>query len=157
MSHELVHDVTDDDHIVRIARVLILFRPDDVGTVTVPMLTRPKGGFRAGKPDLPGGRIDPGETALEAAVREAKEETFIRLDEDRLEEIYTGVHLDTDTHTFLQRTLFVVSGIAVPRQLRHSEEHTAIDAVPIQHVAEKLAHPVLSPVIAGYVDVHVAA
>ncbi len=43
------------------------------------LLIRKKRGFGAGKINGPGGKIDPGETALESALRETEEELGIRL------------------------------------------------------------------------------
>lgn len=40
--------------------------------------------------DVPGGRLEPGETALEGAVRETREETTIRLDPNKA--FYLGVY-----------------------------------------------------------------
>lgn len=45
------------------------------------LLIRKKRGFGAGKVNGPGGRIEPGETAAQAAVRETDEETGIAISE----------------------------------------------------------------------------
>jgi len=57
--------------------------PQDVATLLFvirdgqTLLIRKKRGLGAGKINAPGGRLDPGETALEAAVREVQEELLI--------------------------------------------------------------------------------
>ena len=40
---------------------------------------------------LPGGRIDPGESVLEACTREVQEETGLNVEYDRLIGVYTGL------------------------------------------------------------------
>ena len=61
------------------------WRPDHTGTLMYVrnagqvLLIRKKRGHGAGKINGPGGKIDAGETALEAAVRETEEEVGIRV------------------------------------------------------------------------------
>gem|GEM_PF-62532 len=60
------------------------WRPRDVATLLFvirggeALLMRKKRGLGAGKINAPGGRLEPGETALEAAVREVEEEVCVR-------------------------------------------------------------------------------
>jgi 8-oxo-dGTP diphosphatase len=53
------------------ATLLFIFRDENV------LLIRKKRGLGAGKINAPGGRIEPGETSLDAAVRETREELGI--------------------------------------------------------------------------------
>jgi len=60
------------------------WRPRDVATLLFvirggeALLMRKKRGLGAGKINAPGGRLEPGETALQAAVREVEEEVCVR-------------------------------------------------------------------------------
>lgn len=54
------------------ANLLFILRGDEI------LLIRKKRGFGAGKINGPGGKIDPGETALESALRETYEELGIQ-------------------------------------------------------------------------------
>lgn len=60
----------------RIKRTVLCFVFDD--TRTTLLMIRKKRGQGAGKVNVPGGKVRPGETAEEAAVRETAEETGIR-------------------------------------------------------------------------------
>lgn len=59
------------------AVLLFVVRGDEI------LLIRKKRGLGAGKVNAPGGRVDPGETPLEAAKREIQEELCVRVDEAR--------------------------------------------------------------------------
>lgn len=50
---------------------------------------------------LPGGKVNPGETNLEALVREVKEETNINLDQSLLEPVYERIDPPFFVTTFL--------------------------------------------------------
>jgi 8-oxo-dGTP diphosphatase len=63
------------------ANLLFVHRDGEV------LLIRKKTGFGQGKINGPGGKLDPGETALEAAVREVREELCIEVDPDACEEM----------------------------------------------------------------------
>ncbi|MEM6822896.1 MAG: NUDIX domain-containing protein, partial [Verrucomicrobiota bacterium] len=59
---------------VQRAVLCFVFRDDEV------LLIEKKRGLGAGKINGPGGKIDPGETALESAIRETQEEVGITPD-----------------------------------------------------------------------------
>ncbi len=54
------------------ANLLFILRGDEI------LLIRKKRGFGAGKINGPGGKVDPGETPLESALRETEEELGVR-------------------------------------------------------------------------------
>lgn len=68
---------------MRQAAVLVLVYPDVEGEAVVVLTERSSGGHRhAGQISLPGGAIDAGETVVDAALREAREEVGLDADAD---------------------------------------------------------------------------
>ena len=74
----------DDRDLVAYAADVVIWRTTDLGWTDV-LLIRRRWAPHAGAWALPGGHVDAGETAAEAAVREAAEETGLDLEADRLQ------------------------------------------------------------------------
>lgn len=75
----------------------------DPHTNEVVLTTRRSDGTKPLTFGLPGGKVDPGETPLQAALRETLEETGIRLREQDVREVFTQVcegEVDYETTTF---------------------------------------------------------
>ena len=74
-----------DDFQALLSRRLVGWQPEETGTLLFlirrgeVLLIRKKRGHGAGRINGPGGKIDPGETALAAAVRETREETGVEV------------------------------------------------------------------------------
>ncbi|MFH0959268.1 MAG: NUDIX hydrolase [Pseudomonadota bacterium] len=62
---------------------------------------------------LPGGFIDYGESAEDAAIREAKEETSLEISDPKLLSVYSAPNRDPRYHTI--STVFVATGKGIPR------------------------------------------
>ena len=76
-------------------------------------------------PDLPGGRVDPGENELEAAVRESFEEAGIHLSKTELTLLNHGV-VETDTDGRVTKYLFGIRLNFTPT-VQLSYEHEAFE------------------------------
>lgn len=77
--------MTAQEHGRVLTERLVDWRPDHTGTLVFVrrdgevLLIRKKRGHGAGKINGPGGKVEPGETPLDSAVRETMEETGIRV------------------------------------------------------------------------------
>ncbi len=88
---------------VVLARTLVV-RPD--GMVLV-LRRSPDDDLWPGAFDLPGGQVEPGESYVQAAVRETEEETGIRLAPDDVRLVYTSTGEDATKGELKMRFLFV--------------------------------------------------
>lgn len=62
---------------------------------------------RSQKPDLPGGMVEPGETARDGVVREVFEETGIRLEPSDVTLVYAETEYFEDTETSIVKHIFL--------------------------------------------------
>jgi 8-oxo-dGTP pyrophosphatase MutT (NUDIX family) len=76
--------------------------------------------------ELPGGSLDFGETPLQAAVREASEETGISILEENLKLGACCAYTLTDSRCESHRAHVIYEAdVGAPFQVRHSKEHAA--------------------------------
>ncbi|MEX2581520.1 MAG: 8-oxo-dGTP diphosphatase [Verrucomicrobiales bacterium] len=106
-----------------IANLVFLTRGDEV------LLIHKKTGFGAGKINGPGGKLEPGETALESAVREVREELLIT---PRSLREMGELHFDFVDGLKLHCTVFHGNEFeGVPRETREARpEWFRIDEIP---------------------------
>ena len=83
---------------------------------------------------LPGGFIDYGETAEEAAVREAREETGLALDDLRQFRVYSAPDRDPRMHTLT--VVFSARGSGEPRA---GDDAAAARVFPVEELPREMA------------------
>lgn len=89
---------------------------------------------RSEKPDLPGGIVEPGETFWEGAVREAEEETGIKLSTAALTLLYTETKFSELSHDVVAKCLMVARASTTDVTL--SWEHQAYKWLPFEKVLD---------------------
>lgn len=99
------------------ATLLFLVKDDEV------LLIRKKRGIGAGKINAPGGKIDPGETPLECAVRETYEELGIRI-HDAVERAHLAFSFTCKTVPDIDCRVFMATSFS-------GEPHETDEAVPL--------------------------
>ena len=91
---------------------------------------------------LPGGRIDPGESALEACVREVQEETGLNVKYDRLVGVYTGLTYGYPLRKYSDNTVqvleIIVSCSIISGKLRRSNESRDLKWFPVNQLPDPL-------------------
>jgi 8-oxo-dGTP pyrophosphatase MutT (NUDIX family) len=102
--------------------------------------------WRPGEYDLPGGRLEPGETPVAGLLREVREEVGMPFDASDAVEIHVpGLvqpYPDLDKRIFL----LVVSGSALPDVVL-SDEHVSYQWLPPVEVLDMFHHPVYEPAL----------
>ncbi len=123
----------DDRGALKHAAVCIALVPEEEGERGTFFLTRraPQLRSHAGQWALPGGRVDKGESAVDAALREMDEELGLRVAPDQV----LGVLDDYATRSGFVITPVVVWAGSVRELALNPQEVTAVHRVPIEHVA----------------------
>lgn len=117
----------------RVAAGLILLYPID-GEAVVPLTLRAEGLTRhAGQISLPGGASDPGETVVETALREAREEIGIDPRSVRVIGELTPLHITVSGFTLHP---VVATADARPEFIAAAEEVAAVLEVPLEHLRD---------------------
>ena len=105
-----------------IAKVLVINEKNEVLVLTVGEYSgRPDKSYA---PDLPGGIVDPGETVLDAAVRELYEETKIGVEPTSFELLYTSTGYFPDEQKSVMKFLYLIHLNETP-SITLSPEHVA--------------------------------
>lgn len=105
---------------------------------------------RPGEIDIPGGGVKLGETILDGAVREVREETAITVAPLNLRRLYTDVRPNRTGTCSLVRMLF--SATKYEGGIELSTEHSAYGRADPLDLAERLNHPVWSMAIRDVVE-----
>lgn len=92
---------------------------------------------RSFKPDLPGGRVDPGENEHQAVVREISEETGISVVATQLVMAYSRTQFIIEESKSVTKHLFIANLIDKPH-VRLSWEHSAYEWVKLESLQDQV-------------------
>ena len=118
-----------------VAKVLLINENQEALILTVgEYKQRPDKSF---KPDLPGGRVDPGESELMAVKRELLEETGIDLTLDTFQLAYAKTELFAPENKSVSKFLYLAYANETPA-VTISWEHSSYEWVPLEGITEKV-------------------
>lgn len=96
--------------------------------------------YGAGHWDFPKGKIEPGETKQEAALRELMEETNLTAHiDDTFEETFDYIFTDYDKKP-TQKTVYFFTGQAIKTNVKLSHEHTDFTWLSYKKAFEQLTY-----------------
>jgi 8-oxo-dGTP pyrophosphatase MutT (NUDIX family) len=122
-----------DSPTLKRAAVTVIITDTGDGSAALILTLRSKGlNNHAGQYALPGGRLDPGETAMEAALREMREEIGLTLQPDAI----LGQLDDYSTRSGYLITPLVAWAQADAPMLANPDEVAAIFRIPLQDLAK---------------------
>lgn len=111
-----------------VAKVLVINEKNEVLILTVgEYKERPDKSF---KPDLPGGLVDPGESELEAVVRELQEESGIEVERNMFELVYAKTEFYPQENKSVSKFLYILRLTFTP-DVTISWEHASYEWVPL--------------------------
>jgi len=118
-----------------VAKVLLINENREALILTVgEYQQRPDKSF---KPDLPGGRVDPGESELMAVKRELVEETGVDLALDTFQLAYAKTELFEPENKSVSKFLYLAHVNETPA-VTTSWEHSSYEWVPLEGITEKV-------------------
>ncbi len=121
-----------------VANTVVVHRP--TGRVLV-MTRAADDTYRPSLPDLPGGKVDPGETMHEGAARELFEEAGIRLEPESLTLVFAQTSFpEVGRHIGMNSIDLLFVAFVASEHVVLSEEHSAYEWVDEAAVAGKLGH-----------------
>jgi len=118
-----------------VAKALIVNERNEVLILTAgEYKARPDKSF---KPDLPGGLVDPGESEIQAVVREIGEETGIAVGSDYAKLVYAHTELSPDKSLSVTKCLYLIFLDDTP-DVTLSWEHVSYEWVPISKIGKEV-------------------